>query len=128
VGILESHNLYQSCIQRKKWVWPLGVADPPPRAIGGGFGHPQAKRWPLGVVQLPQGQKINFFFYLALGVANPPPKAMGVASATPNRPIGVASPPPCPKMWWPATPYGQDGVANHPSFLYLFLIFYYFVF
>jgi hypothetical protein len=67
---------YQFFFLKKKLFGWLGVAGAPPTATvwpWGGFGHPRpaglgwpnmAKRWPLGVVRLPQGpsQKKKFYF------------------------------------------------------------------
>jgi hypothetical protein len=89
----------------KKLIWPLGVANPHPRAMGwlqppqiGQMGEADATSWPLGVADPPPTAKSNFFFFLKkkrkfvlpIGVGQTIPRA----TVWPDRLDGGGSTPP----------------------------------
>jgi hypothetical protein len=89
----------------EEWVWPLGVAGPPPRTWAWPKPPPMAsKGWPKPP-QEPKPIARSFFFFGLLGWPDHP-----------QRPGGWLRPPHT----------GCRGGSNHPDFLLLFFLFFYF--
>jgi hypothetical protein len=129
-------NLNIFFLKKKKWVWPLGVADPPPpstpKGHGGGFCHPQWLVWggrshpngPWGWIGHPQGP--NPFFLkkknnLALGGGRSTPQGPRGGFGHPRPAVWGGRSHPCAIMGWPATPY-----IFLSFFIFIFILYFYF--